>query len=98
MAQVIYSLHALKDLDRIDEFFADDRQAAADALLRIFACIELLDTSPELGRPVRGRRRELVISRGKTGYLALYDYDPEADLVCVLRVRHQREAGYPPGP
>jgi hypothetical protein len=38
--------------------------------------------------------RELVISRGKSGYLALYDYDEPNDMVLVLALRHQREAGY----
>ena len=38
--------------------------------------------------------RELVISRGRTGYLALYAYDEVADLVTVLAVLHQREQDY----
>jgi plasmid stabilization system protein ParE len=38
--------------------------------------------------------RELVISRGRTGYLALYEYDEPSDLVIVLAVRHQREQDY----
>jgi len=38
--------------------------------------------------------RELVISRGATGYLALYRFDPAVDAVRILRVRHQHEAGY----
>jgi plasmid stabilization system protein ParE len=36
----------------------------------------------------------LVISRGRTGYLAMYEYDEAADLVIVLAVRHQREQDY----
>ncbi|MBB5274336.1 hypothetical protein HNR26_000374 [Rhizobium rosettiformans] len=38
--------------------------------------------------------RELVIPFGETGYVALYRYDEEADLVYILAFRHQREAGY----
>lgn len=95
MAQVVYSIEALKDLERIEEFLVAEPRLAAAALLRIFDCVELLATSPELGRPIRSTRRELVISRGKTGYLALYEYDPLTDLVRILRIRHQREAGYP---
>jgi plasmid stabilization system protein ParE len=38
--------------------------------------------------------RELVISRGRTGYLALYDYEEKSDAVLILAIRHQREAGY----
>ena len=38
--------------------------------------------------------RELVIPFGETGYVALYRYDTEGDLVYILAFRHQREAGY----
>jgi plasmid stabilization system protein ParE len=49
---------------------------------------------PKIGRPVTQGLRELVISRGKSGYLALYDYDEQNDMVLVPALRHQREAGY----
>jgi plasmid stabilization system protein ParE len=39
--------------------------------------------------------RELVISRGRTGYLALYEYDARHDIAVILRIRHQREQSYP---
>jgi hypothetical protein len=39
--------------------------------------------------------RELVISYGRTGYVALYDYSPARDRVRVLAIRHQRELDYP---
>jgi hypothetical protein len=35
-----------------------------------------------------------VITYGAAGYLALYRHDVPQDVVRVLRVRHQREAGY----
>ena len=38
--------------------------------------------------------RELVITYGASGYLALYRYDSKPDVVRILRIRHQREAGY----
>ena len=95
MAQVIYSLEALKDLDRVERFFEANARMAAEALLLILDCVETLAKNPEIGRPVRKARRELVISRGRSGYLALYEYDPRIDLVRALRIRHQREAGYP---
>jgi hypothetical protein len=38
--------------------------------------------------------RELVISRGRSGYVALYDYDVMTDTALVLAIRHQREGGY----
>jgi plasmid stabilization system protein ParE len=42
-----------------------------------------------------GRIRELAISIGKTGYLAMYSLRPQRDEVRVLAVRHQRELDYP---
>jgi len=38
--------------------------------------------------------RELVISHGRTGYVALYDWLEAVDTVVILALRHQREAGY----
>jgi plasmid stabilization system protein ParE len=43
---------------------------------------------------VRGALRELVISSGKTGYVALYRLQRGLDEVQLLAVRHQREAGF----
>jgi hypothetical protein len=39
-------------------------------------------------------QRELIISTGASGYLALYRYDPMSDTVLVLAVRSQREQRY----
>ena len=49
---------------------------------------------PEIGRKVHFGQRELVISRGRTGYLALYRFLPHIDRILILALRHQREAGY----
>ncbi len=54
----------------------------------------MLREHPLIGRKVDHDLRELVISRGLTGYVALYDYDAGRDVVIVLAVRHQREGGY----
>ena len=58
------------------------------------SAIEALADHPLLGRPVELGYRELVISRGRSGYLALYRYDEALDEVLILAIRHQREAGY----
>lgn len=47
-----------------------------------------------IGRPAGKGLRELVISRGSTGYLALYAYDEDADAVSLLAIRHQPERAY----
>ena len=95
MAEVIVSRSADADLSRLVDFLIREEPVAAlqtyDLLL---GALEVLRTYPSIGRPVDGILRELVISCGGTGYLALYEYDALADQVVILALRHQREAGY----
>lgn len=95
MAQVIYSEEALADLERLIEFLLEGSPgAAAAALAQIRSAISILERHPRIGRRADRLRRELVITYGASGYLALYRYDVRLELVRVLRIRHQREAGY----
>jgi plasmid stabilization system protein ParE len=95
MAQVIYSDEAFTDFERIIEFLPETSpQAAAQALDGIRSAIGILEAHPYIGRRVDDEIRELVISREATGHLALYRLDPAFDVVRILRIRHQREAGY----
>jgi plasmid stabilization system protein ParE len=55
----------------------------------------LLADHPLVGRRVSGNVGELVISFGKTGYLALYSFVPALVEVRVLSIPHQRDIGYP---
>ncbi|RPI41291.1 MAG: hypothetical protein EHM59_20485 [Betaproteobacteria bacterium] len=55
----------------------------------------MLRHHPFVGRRIEGEIRELVISFGRTGYVALYRYIAVQDLVRILAIRHQREIGYP---
>ena len=43
---------------------------------------------------MEGEFRELVVSRGRTGYIAIYEYQAGLDRVLVHAIRHQREAGF----
>ena len=54
----------------------------------------MLEEHPLIGRKRDALRRELVISRGRSGYVAMYRFDSANDIVLVLRIRHQREAGF----
>ncbi len=56
--------------------------------------LTVLQEHPLVGRPVAGGLRELILSRGSTGYLALYRYLEAADTVTILAIRHQRESGF----
>lgn len=95
MARLVYSGQARDDMDRLFDFLAqEDRSWAIDAMTVMLDGLELLKMHPLIGRPVEFLARELVISKGKTGYLALYDYDEFNDVVLVLAICHQRECGY----
>lgn len=69
--------------------------AAVETIALITEAVWMLRNHPLVGRPVEESLRELVISRGNSGYLALYCFEEAHDTVLVLAIRHQREAGYP---
>ncbi|MBI4998314.1 MAG: type II toxin-antitoxin system RelE/ParE family toxin [Rhodocyclales bacterium] len=97
MARLTYSARALADLERLTDFLIETDPAAAAATVGLIEeAITLLKRHPLVGRPVEHGLRELVISRGRTGYLALYSFEEEHDAVLILAIRHQREAGYRP--
>ena len=95
MAQVIYSDEALADFERIIEFLLEtSSDEAIQTLASIGSAVGILQAHPLIGRRIDGHIRELVISHGATGYLALYRFDTAFDVIRILRIRHQREAGY----
>jgi plasmid stabilization system protein ParE len=95
VAEIVYSPEALGDFERIIEHLLRTApDSAGRTLKRIREAIEILAEHPLIGRRVDGERRELVISRGASGYIALYRFDSADAIVPVLRIRHQREAGY----
>ena len=96
MAQVVYSSEALADFERIIELLLEtSTERAMQALENIRSAVGILEAHPLIGRRIDGHIRELVISQRATGYLALYRFDAAHDAVRILRIRHQREAGYP---
>ncbi|MBR7800225.1 type II toxin-antitoxin system RelE/ParE family toxin [Undibacterium fentianense] len=95
MARIIYSQRALDDLERLVDFlFDDDPNVALQTVDLIQEAISLLEHHPLIGRPVKNELRELVISRGNTGYVGLYSFEEIDDVILVLAIRHHREAGY----
>ncbi len=95
MAEVVYSRHAFADLERLVDFLAKNAPEAALAAIDVIRDgIEILGRHPLIGRPCEAGLRELLISYGKSGYAALYSYEQGHDVVLVLAIRHQREAGY----
>ncbi|HEY7945127.1 MAG: type II toxin-antitoxin system RelE/ParE family toxin [Burkholderiales bacterium] len=95
MPRLVFAPRALDDLDRLVDFLVAQSLKSAKASAALIASgLEALRLHPLLGRPTEHGLRELLISRGRTGYVALYQYDAAADRVLVLAVRHQREAGF----
>lgn len=95
MTRWVLSIEAADDLDRLVDFLLVTHPldaARTNDLITDALCI--LERHPMIGRPIEQGLRELVISRGNSGYLAMYQYDESADVVIVLAVRHQREQGY----
>ena len=95
MARVAYAPGAVRDLERLWDFLAEHEPDAAPVAVKAIAdAVSVLERHPQIGRPAEAGMRELVVSRGRTGYVALYDWLEPIDTVVVLALRHQREAGY----
>ncbi len=95
MTRLTYSPRAILDLERFFEFVArEDPEAATASVEAITHGVLVLERHPLMGRTAEEGSRELIISHGRTGYVALYDYLAAIDTVVILAVRHQRETGY----
>lgn len=86
---IVFAEEALADLER-------DPASAPQHVETILEAVLILDGHPEIGRSAGtgSPLREMVISHGSSGYVALYEYSRVNRLIRVLAVRHQREAGY----
>ena len=89
------------DLQRLFDFLLEhDLATARRALAAIRKSMELLESFPFTCRKAQTGQipnnpflRELVISFGASGYVALFEIENDT-LVTVLAVRHQRENDY----
>jgi plasmid stabilization system protein ParE len=97
VAQIVYSARAIENLEHAFEFLLAESSATALAAAEaIESAVSALGAHPLLGHRVAEDLRELVISFGATGYIALYRFVVQDDTVRVLALRHQREIGYLP--
>lgn len=96
---VRFAPQAEEDLLRLWDFLAaHDLDAAARALEAMTEALRLLERFPfSCRKAANGRHgprlRELIVSFGQSGYVALFEID-DAKTVTVLAVRHQREEDY----
>ncbi len=94
---IVFAEEALGDLEQIFDFnSARDPAAAVAHIEAVRSAVLILEAHPMIGRPTGtgSALRELIISHGESGYVALYEHAPAEDLVRVVAIRHQREAGY----
>jgi plasmid stabilization system protein ParE len=97
VATVVYSARALANIERAFDFPRDRNPAAAAAsTVAIRTAVDTLATHPLIGRRIERDLRELVISYGESGYIAVYRFLVTSDEVRVLATRHQREIGFIP--
>jgi plasmid stabilization system protein ParE len=97
VATVVYSERALDHIERAFDFLSEKNpDSALAAIAAIRTAVDNLSTHPLIGRRIAGDVRELVISYGATGYIALYRFVVRRDEVRILALRHQREIGYAP--
>jgi plasmid stabilization system protein ParE len=96
VAEVVCSARAVEHVERAFENLAQNPETAVAAARAIRTAVGALGEHPLLGRRVEGELRELVISYGATGYIALYRFAVIDNQVRILTIRHQRELGYLP--
>ena len=92
--QIRFTKAARDDIKRLYVFLlVQDIQAAKRALEAINKAMELLKTFPFTCRKAKADNpflRELIISFGANGYVALFEIEEEKT-VTILAIRHQRE-------
>lgn len=92
--RVRYAPSAVDDLQRLFDFLADQDIAAAerarDAIANAMAFLESFPFSCRKASSENPFLRELVISFGSYGYVALFEVEG-SNTVTILAVRHQRE-------
>ncbi|MDX1550832.1 MAG: type II toxin-antitoxin system RelE/ParE family toxin [Lysobacter spongiicola] len=95
MTRVRLAPGVIEDLDRIVGHLQDHDIKGAEARAgEIISAFDVLADNPLIGRPAEDDKRELLIGHSSRGYIALYRYLPVIDIVLVLAIRAQREAGY----
>jgi len=92
LTRLLLAPAAWRDVERLARFLLESDPLAAAATAELLVSgLSILRDHPLAGRRVEHGLRELIISRGRTGYVALYRYDSASDTALVLTLRHQRE-------
>ena len=71
MATLRFTPAAIRDLERLAVFLQkSDPAAAEETLPLILNGLRILAEHPLIGRPIESGRRELLVFRGRSGYVA----------------------------
>ena len=92
MTRLTFAPAAFRDIERLTAVLLSSHPTAAIVTGELLISgLTILREHPLVGRKVEHGLRELLISRGRSGYVALYRYDGTSDTALVLAIRHQRE-------
>ncbi len=95
LVTIDYAKSAFHDIRRLNDFLVQQENPLDGQLADFIAkAVTILAMQSGIGRPITDGLRELVIHRGRSGYLVRYRYNREQQTVTVLRIRHQSESGY----
>jgi addiction module RelE/StbE family toxin len=94
LLRIVFAPQAVDDLERLTDFLIEnDKNAALHTIELIEEAVQILKRHPLIGRLCDGCLRELVISRGKSGYVALYSYEESSNMILISAIRHHKESG-----
>jgi plasmid stabilization system protein ParE len=92
MTRLVFAPQATQDIERLSDFLlVSEPVSASKTVAVLIGGLQILKFHPLVGRVVERGYRELLISRGRSGYVALYRYDVTKDTALILAIRHQRE-------
>ena len=94
MPQIIYTDEFINDFERLYTFLAEKNLLAAQKLAELLE--EKLDLLPGIPKAFAflGEFRLYLLQFGSSGNAILYDYNEELDTITILRIKHQKEAGF----
>lgn len=96
MPKVRFSPPAIRDLERLRECLRPKSPIAAQRAGEVIVkAVQVPGLQPKLGRPIEDRPdefREWIIDFGNSGHVVRLRIG--LDVVTVLAVRHQKEAGF----
>ena len=92
MTRLVLAPSATQDIERrSDLLLVADPATVSKTVAVLVGGLQILKLHPLVGGVVERGYRELLISRGRSGYVALYGYDVIKDIALILAIRHQRE-------